>query len=105
MTTEPAKCPTGDPQDGPEDNFCEACRAELRPAMMSGTAAAGPGATCPFCPGAAVTPEGYCESCGRKLPSGDDHAEIDLGLVAGVTDRGLRHRRNEDAMALATVPM
>ena len=24
------------------------------------------------------------------------------GLVAGVTDRGLRHHRNEDAMALAT---
>jgi len=36
------------------------------------------------------------------VPSGDDHAEIDLGLVAGVTDRGLRHHRNEDAMALAT---
>ena len=27
--------------------------------------------------------------------------ELDLGLVAGVTDRGLRHSRNEDAMALA----
>jgi len=105
MTMEPAKCPSCGSPVGPEDNFCEACRAELRPAIMSGTAAAGSGATCPFCPGAAVTPEGYCETCGRKLPSGDDHAEIDLGLVAGVTDRGLRHRRNEDAMALATVPM
>jgi serine/threonine protein phosphatase PrpC len=31
-----------------------------------------------------------------------DHTETDLGLVAGVTDRGLRHHRNEDAMALAT---
>ncbi len=28
--------------------------------------------------------------------------ELDLGLVAGVTDRGIRHTRNEDAMALAT---
>jgi len=35
------------------------------------------------------------------VPSGDDHAEIDLGLMAGVTDRGLRHHHNEDAMALA----
>jgi serine/threonine protein phosphatase PrpC len=52
-----------------------------------------------------VTPEGYCETCGRKVPAGDDHAEIDLGLVAGVTDRGLRHHRNEDAMALATARM
>jgi serine/threonine protein phosphatase PrpC len=34
--------------------------------------------------------------------SGRDHQEIDLGIVAGVTDRGLRHYRNEDAMALAT---
>ena len=33
---------------------------------------------------------------------GQDHAEFDLGLLAGVTDRGLRHQRNEDAMALAT---
>jgi serine/threonine protein phosphatase PrpC len=27
--------------------------------------------------------------------------ELDVGLAAGVTDRGLRHTRNEDAMALA----
>jgi serine/threonine protein phosphatase PrpC len=52
-----------------------------------------------------VTADGYCETCGRKVPAGDDHAEIDLGLVAGVTDRGLRHHRNEDAMAIATAQM
>src|SRR3954451_18769006 len=34
---------------------------------------------------------------------GQDHAELDAGLVAGVTDRGVRHQRNEDAIALATV--
>jgi serine/threonine protein phosphatase PrpC len=35
-------------------------------------------------------------------PSSRDHAELDLGrLAAGVSDRGLRHHRNEDAMALA----
>jgi serine/threonine protein phosphatase PrpC len=33
-----------------------------------------------------------------------DHQEIDLSLLAGVTDRGLRHRQNEDAMELAVVP-
>jgi serine/threonine protein phosphatase PrpC len=49
-----------------------------------------------------ITAEGYCESCGRKVPSGRDHSELDLGTVAGVTDRGLRHARNEDAMGLAT---
>src|SRR5258708_2255168 len=34
---------------------------------------------------------------------GQDHAELDAGLMAGVTDRGVRHQRNEDAIALATV--
>ena len=33
-----------------------------------------------------------------------DHQELDLSLIAGVTDRGLRHRQNEDAMELAVVP-
>jgi serine/threonine protein phosphatase PrpC len=36
------------------------------------------------------------------IPSSREHAEVDLGPAAGVTDRGLRHQRNEDAMALAT---
>jgi serine/threonine protein phosphatase PrpC len=34
-------------------------------------------------------------------PSSRDHAEVDLGPAAGVSDKGLRHHRNEDAMALA----
>ena len=34
---------------------------------------------------------------------GQDHAELDAGLLAGVTDRGLRHQRNEDAIALRTI--
>src|ERR1700744_3021339 len=36
-------------------------------------------------------------------PAGRDHEELDLGPVAAVSDRGLRHERNEDAVALATV--
>jgi serine/threonine protein phosphatase PrpC len=63
---------------------------------------------CPACSAddasalAAAGPDGHCRSCGRKVPVSRDHAELDLGLLAGVTDRGLRHQRNEDAMALAT---
>src|SRR6266851_1969708 len=34
-------------------------------------------------------------------PPSRDHDEVDLGPAAGVSDRGLRHQRNEDAMALA----
>jgi serine/threonine protein phosphatase PrpC len=94
-------CPSCGRPVGPEDNFCEACRAELAPAVVSGEH---PQAvtTCPACGASRFTPEGYCESCGHKLPSGRDHTELDLGMLAGVTDRGLRHHRNEDAMALAT---
>lgn len=32
-----------------------------------------------------------------------DHVEVEAGGAAGVSDRGLRHARNEDAMALAEV--
>jgi len=97
-------CPSCGRAVGPQDNFCEACRAELAPAVVSGEV---PGAvtTCPECQSAHITPDGYCESCGHKVPSSRDHTELDLGMLAGVTDRGLRHHRNEDAMALATAEL
>jgi serine/threonine protein phosphatase PrpC len=37
-----------------------------------------------------------------NVPPISDHAEVDLGTAAGVTDRGLRHPRNEDALALGS---
>ena len=37
-----------------------------------------------------------------NVPPSRDHAEVDLGTAAGVSDRGLRHPRNEDAMALGS---
>ncbi len=61
------------------------------------------GQECPECAApAAIGPDGYCQSCGRKVAPGRDHVELDIGVLAGVSDRGLRHQRNEDAMALAT---
>jgi serine/threonine protein phosphatase PrpC len=97
-------CPSCGWPVGPQDNFCEACRTELAPAVISGEDPV-QATACPFCQSVQITPDGYCESCGRKLPSSRDHTEIDLGLLAGVTDRGLRHHRNEDAMALATAEL
>ncbi len=101
-------CPSCGEPIGAGDSFCEACGTELAPPAVSAHAP-GFSPVCPVCsvdpsvpPSAGVSPEGYCESCGRKVPSGRDHVELDLGLLAGVTDRGLRHPRNEDAMALAT---
>lgn len=77
--------------------------------MSASTAPDSSGARdCPVCSAddasalAAAGPDGHCPACGRKVPVSRDHAELDLGLLAGVTDRGLRHSRNEDAMALAT---
>jgi serine/threonine protein phosphatase PrpC len=94
-------CPSCGRVVRPEDNFCEACRTELAPAVVSGEAPEN-ASVCAVCQSPQISADGYCESCGHKVPSSRDHAEIDLGLLAGVTDRGLRHRRNEDAMALAT---
>jgi serine/threonine protein phosphatase PrpC len=88
------------------DSYCEACGTELAPPVTS-TSRPGYSAQCAVCsldpssPPGAISAEGYCESCGRMVPSGRDHVELDLGMLAGVTDRGLRHHRNEDAMALA----
>ena len=98
-------CPACGEAIGPDDGFCEVCGAELAPAAVSSGAADGT-LDCPLCaaagrPSAGVSPEGYCEFCGRKVPSGRDHEELNVGPAAGVTDRGLRHARNEDAMALA----
>lgn len=64
---------------------------------------------CPRC--AAITYENdrFCEACGFSLVgmpvvTGDaDHREKDLGAIAGVCDRGVRHSTNEDAMGVAVV--
>jgi serine/threonine protein phosphatase PrpC len=104
--TEDMPCPACGQPVGVWDGFCEACGTELTPPVVS---AGQPGYVpqCPVCaadpdaPPAAITADGYCESCGRKVPTSRDHVDLDLGVMAGVTDRGQRHSRNEDAMALA----
>ena len=83
------------------DSFCESCGAELAPLAVS-DGRDGASSVCESCSSSHISADGYCESCGRKVRSGRDHQETDLGIVAGVTDRGLRHHRNEDAMALGT---
>jgi serine/threonine protein phosphatase PrpC len=63
--------------------------------------AAGTRAPCLEC-GGVVGDDGYCTQCGTKAPSPRDHFEEQPATwVAGVCDRGIRHTRNEDAMALA----
>ncbi|RSN51022.1 serine/threonine protein phosphatase [Actinomadura sp. WAC 06369] len=63
---------------------------------------------CTGCGGTAIDGDGYCETCGLRQPADRDHVETALpagagagAAVAGVSDRGLRYSRNEDALALA----
>jgi serine/threonine protein phosphatase PrpC len=50
-----------------------------------------------------VAEDGFCEQCGHAQPAARDRMEFDLGLVAGVSDRGRSRVRNEDSMAFGIV--
>jgi serine/threonine protein phosphatase PrpC len=70
----------------------------------SGTAAVAAPRACAEC-GSPVGDDGYCTVCGAKAPSQRDHfEEAPAPWVAGVCDRGVKHSRNEDAMALYAEP-
>ncbi|MDO0914886.1 protein phosphatase 2C domain-containing protein [Streptomyces sp. DT2A-34] len=56
---------------------------------------------CVACRAGRVDHDGYCENCGHAQPRERDHMELDAGPVAAVSDRGLRHHRNEDAFTVA----
>ncbi|MFD0905935.1 PP2C family protein-serine/threonine phosphatase [Actinomadura sediminis] len=70
---------------------------------------AAPAPPCAGCGGTAIDGDGYCENCGLRQPADRDHVEATLPAgagpgplaAAGVSDRGLRYSRNEDAPALA----
>ena len=109
-------CPTCHAAVGDSELFCEACGAMLTPTVdavdpqpteasakdpvmpvdLGGTAS-----ICKFC-GGSVSSDGYCDTCGARAPRLRDHfSEQPAPWVAAVSDRGTRHTRNEDAMALA----
>lgn len=82
----------------PEDNaFCENCGTRIAPAPPPP-----PSCSC-GAPLSEMDSEGFCGGCGRRLKRPDsDHIEMTLlEGFAGVSDRGLRHNRNEDRFALA----
>lgn len=128
MTTEATAvvtCPSCGEVAAPRARFCEACGTSLAPAsdgVPGGTPAVPavpaepvgavldldpdsgempPARPCAAC-GGRVAEDGYCEECGTPAASERDHFEEQPApWVAGVCDRGVRHVRNEDAMALA----
>jgi PPM family protein phosphatase len=87
-------CPACGAPIEPTDEFCEACGAPLKAGLSGG---------CPGCgaPADAIGGDGYCTRCGLRQRRPGDHLEVDVRLAAAVTDRGLRHHQNEDAMFLA----
>jgi serine/threonine protein phosphatase PrpC len=75
--------------------------APTAPATAGPMSAADAGAKCPSCGTIGmIGADGYCGNCGMLAFRPRDHIEIEAGPAAAVTDRGLRHHRNEDAMWL-----
>ncbi|MFE6098605.1 PP2C family serine/threonine-protein phosphatase [Streptomyces laurentii] len=60
---------------------------------------------CVACRTGRVDADGYCEHCGHAQPRERDHMERELPSVAAVSDRGLRHHRNEDSFAVAAAAL
>ena len=81
-------------------NWCEACGTDLDAVQTP------PKLPCVSCGADAVevTADGWCQICGTKQPSPDDHVVADHGWFAIVSDRGRVHRTNEDAGAVAARP-
>ncbi len=116
---QPTTCPSCAETVGVGEHYCEACGAELvdSPAASDAVPAesadsgklaphaaqAGP-AQCHEC-GGEIAADGYCTNCGAKARSPRDHfTEQPAAWVAAVCDRGVRHSRNEDAVALDARP-
>lgn len=99
-------CPECSTPVGGHDRYCEHCGRNL---LIHRSPAGGPGAgpravaSCVSCEHIGIDTEGFCLRCGRAQPSSRDRVEYDLGLVAGVSDRGKRRERNEDSLAVGWV--
>ncbi|MFC4035405.1 PP2C family protein-serine/threonine phosphatase [Streptomyces polygonati] len=75
---------------------------ESAAAAVNGTVT---GPVCVACGVGGVDEDGYCEHCGHAQPRQRDHQEQELEGVAAVSDRGLRHHRNEDAFTVAAASL
>ena len=110
------ECPSCHAPVTAAEQFCEACGAELSPTVAAAEPApteestrgmpladelAGTPSQCQDC-GGEVASDGYCGTCGARAPTLRDHfTEQPATWVGAVCDRGIRHTRNEDAVALA----
>ncbi|MDR3635425.1 MAG: protein phosphatase 2C domain-containing protein [Isosphaeraceae bacterium] len=99
-------CPSCRRDQAPGNRFCEDCGISL-----SAPALRAPSVDPNLCSGcgagaAEVDGDGFCAHCGhQRVAPARDHLELCLSArLAGVTDRGKRHHRNEDFLALAEHP-
>lgn len=110
-----ATCPGCGGTVGERDRFCEHC-GRVRGVTQGGTTAARAAFGVPAdrpCSRCGTEPTDddradefaaeHCGHCGARRPDGTDRLEVDLGVVALVSDRGLVHTRNEDAGQVAVL--
>lgn len=96
---EPDEYPLPAPGAPPEPEPADPRTALPDPTPPAGTK------LCVACRSGRVDPDGYCENCGHAQPRERDHMEQELDAVAAVSDRGLRHHRNEDAFAISSTAL
>lgn len=106
-----ARDASADTSGGPSGDF-ELPAPEAGSAVAADPRAADPAGTppvgsklCVACRAGHVDTDGYCENCGHAQPRERDHMEQELGSVAAVSDRGLRHHRNEDSFAVSSTAL
>ena len=92
-------CPACNAEVPEDDSFCEACGARVRAAAVA-TGACGCGAGADE-----VDEEGFCQGCGKRVrrPASDHIEQGASAVFAAVSDRGIKHDRNEDRCATAEV--
>ncbi|MEU5308473.1 PP2C family serine/threonine-protein phosphatase [Streptomyces sp. NPDC021562] len=86
------------PLQAPDPRAAASAAENAESAEAAGSA--GAAKVCVACRAGRVDDDGYCENCGHAQPRERDHMEQEAGPVAAVSDRGLRHHRNEDAFAV-----
>ena len=60
---------------------------------------------CTKCTSLDIDIDGFCNQCGHRNPTPRDHQEVVFSAdFAAISDRGIRHSRNEDAFAIDRLP-
>lgn len=103
-------CPACAAENPDEDLFCESCGQRLAAQPELPPTPPDPNA-CPCgAPAAETDSDGYCLRCGRRsrtaelLGGGPDHCELAISpAFAAVSDRGLKHLKNEDRFGIVEI--